>query len=285
VLESLLRDRVQVRRDSIVERLEPDGSSEKHIEKAFVAFDQDRPAAGQLQIVQGPVGAGKSLFIRRYKKVLQSPELIARCRWAWVDFGSGSFDLSSAQVWLARAFNESFQSENPEIDFSKREVLWGIFARQIQRRKPIYDDVAAWDETRAAILRNESLQKWQDDPIEYAIGLANHILGQRRELLVVVMDNVDRLDLKTQLDIFQLALWFMGQTKAFTILQMRDETYERFKTKPPLDTFRAGIAFHISPPRFIDVVRKRLDLSLQYLAARAADTQTHLLQFERTRVR
>jgi hypothetical protein len=69
----------------------------------------------------------------------------------------------------------------------------------------------------------------------------------------------------------------MGQTKAFTILQMRDETYERFKTKPPLDTFRAGIAFHISPPRFIDVVRRRLDLSLQYLAARAEKTQMYTL--------
>lgn len=91
------------------------------------------------------------------------------------------------------------------------------------------------------------------------------------------MDNVDRLDLKTQLDIFQLALWFMAQTKAFIILQMRDETYERFKFKPPLDTFRSGITFHISPPRFIDVVRKRLDISLEYLSARAANTQSYSL--------
>ncbi|MCC5641313.1 hypothetical protein LC593_37075, partial [Nostoc sp. CHAB 5844] len=250
---------------------------ERHIEKAFAAFDEERPASGQLQIIQGAVGAGKSLFIRRYKEVLQSPAMAARCRWAWVDFGSGSFDLSNAQVWLARAFSESFQAENQDIDFSKREVLWGIFAREIQRRKPIYDDVAAWDETKAAILRNEDLQRWQDSPLEYAAGIANYVLGQRKELLIIVMDNVDRLDLKTQLDIFQLSLWFMGQTKAFTLLQMRDETYERFKAKPPLDTFRAGIAFHITPPRFIDVVRKRLDLSLRYLSGRTENTQTYIL--------
>ena len=150
-----------------------------------------------------------------------------------------------------------------------REVLWGIFANRIQRRKPIYDDVAAWSPERAAVLRNEDLQKWQDDHIEYAIGLANQVLGQRQEVLIAVMDNVDRLDLKTQLDIFQLALWFMAQTKAFIILQMRDETYEQFKFKPPLDTFRSGIAFHISPPQLIDVVRKRLDISLEYLSQRA----------------
>lgn len=277
VLEALLKDRVQVRRDTIIEQLEPDRTSEIHVATAVSAFDQDRPPSGQLQIVQGAVGAGKSLFIRRYKEVLQSPALSARCRWAWIDFGSGSFDLTNAQEWLCRSFNESFQAENPGIDFTSREVLWGIFAKQIQRRKPIYDDVANWSPEKATILRNEDLQKWQDDHVEYAIGLANHILGQRQEVLIVVMDNVDRLDLKTQLDIFQLALWFMAQTKAFIILQMRDETYERFKFKPPLDTFRSGITFHISPPRFIDVVKKRLDISLEYLSARAANTQSYSL--------
>ena len=131
VLEALLKDRVQIRRDTIVEQLDPDKTSEKHVAKAVSTFDEERPGSGQLQIVQGAVGAGKSLFIRRYKEVLQSPALSAKCRWAWVDFGSGSFDLANAQAWLCRSFNESFQAENPDIDFSSREVLWGIFAKQI----------------------------------------------------------------------------------------------------------------------------------------------------------
>jgi hypothetical protein len=58
----------------------------------------------------------------------------------------------------------------------------------------------------------------------------------------------------------------MDKTRAFIILQMRDETYERFKDRPPLDTFRSGVIFHISPPRFLDVVKRRLELSLEYLA-------------------
>ena len=118
--------------------------------------------------------------------------------------------------------------------------------------------------------------KWQDDPLEYARGLSQYIRGVRhKETLIVVMDNVDRLDLKGQLDAFQLALWFMEQTKAFTILQIRDETYERFKNKPPLDTFRTGIAFHIAPPRFIDVVKRRLDLSMEFLSSSANETHTY----------
>jgi len=123
VLESLLKDRVQVHRDTIVERLETTKSAEPHVATAVATFDEERPAGGQLQIVQGSVGAGKSLFIRRYKEVLQTEALQARCRWAWVDFGSGSFDLSNAQEWLCRTFMESFQAENPSLDLTSREVL------------------------------------------------------------------------------------------------------------------------------------------------------------------
>jgi hypothetical protein len=59
---------------------------------------------------------------------------------------------------------------------------------------------------------------------------------------------------------------------------MRDETYERFKDKPPLDTYRSGITFHISPPRFIDVVKRRLELSLEYLTQNAEDVQRYTLE-------
>lgn len=122
------------------------------------------------------------------------------------------------------------------------------------------------------------MMTWQDDPKELSRGIASYILGSRREILVTVMDNVDRLDLVSQLNAFQLALSFMSITKGFIILQMRDETYERFKNQPPLDTYRSGIAFHVSPPRFVDVVKRRLELSLEYLTEHAEEIQRYTLE-------
>ena len=110
-----------------------------------------------------------------------------------------------------------------------------------------------------------------------AFGLCRHFAMERREVVVVVMDNVDRLSLENQLTAFGLSLWFLDQSKAFVILQMRDETYERFKDKPPLDTFRTGVVFHIAPPRFLDVVKRRLELSLDYLAQHTAQTLEYSL--------
>jgi hypothetical protein len=280
VLESLLKDRLNIRQDTIVKQLAPLRHGETNVSRAIAGFDKDRPEHGQLQIVQGSVGAGKSLFIRRYCDVLQ-PEVDAkRTRWAFIDFNtSGNLaDASGADSWLYQTFAESFQAENPEIDLSSGEVLRGVFSKNIQRRKSIYDGLRQVSPQEAATAKAKDLMIWQDDPKELTRGIANYILGSRREILVTIMDNVDRLDLSSQLNAFQLALSFMNVTKSFVILQMRDETYERFKNQPPLDTYRSGIAFHISPPRFVDVVKRRLELSLEYLTQHAQDVQRYTVE-------
>jgi hypothetical protein len=278
ILEALLKERLTVQRGTVVEKLEPGRHGEQHVEKVISDFREERPSGGQLQIVQGSVGSGKSLFTRRYKEATQSPTLANVTRWAFVDFNSSPSDLSNAERWLCQVFRESFQRENPEIDFTSASVLRGIYSNKIQMRKPIYDLLAKASAEQAAIAKANDLANWQDDVEETARGIAQYVLGSRQEVLITVMDNVDRLDLKNQLTAFQLALWFMQRTSCFVILQMRDETYERYKNKPPLDTFRTGITFHISPPRFTDVVKRRLELSREYLASRAAGQQRYSIE-------
>lgn len=278
ILESLLKERLYTRTGALARQLQPDRHGEENVRRAIEGFSKDRPEGGQLQIIQGAVGSGKSLFARRYKEVLQPKEHADRCRWSFVDFNTSPADLSHAGDWLCKAFIEGFEQENPGLDLSSKGVLRGIFSRNIQRRKSIYDDLEKNAPEQAAVLRATDLAKWQDDCGELTEGIANYVLGIRKDSLVVVLDNVDRLDLKNQLDAFQLALWFMHKTRAFVILQMRDETYERYKNQPPLDTFRTGITFHITPPRFLDVVKKRLELSLEYLAAEATGRESYTVE-------
>jgi hypothetical protein len=170
---------------------------------------------------------------------------------------------------------ESFEAENPSVDLASRDVLRGVFSRNIQRRKVAYRELGQVSEEREAIARAEDLMAWQDDPEETTRGIADYVLGVCQDVLITVMDNVDRLDLANQLHAFQLTLWFMQRTKCFVVLQMRDETYERYKDRPPLDTFRTGITFHITPPRFVDVVKRRLELSLEYLQNSIGDKQSY----------
>lgn len=279
VLESLLKDRLAVRQAAIVMPLEPKRHEEPNVARAIATFDQERPPQGQLQLIQGPVGAGKSLFARRHKDVLQPKEDADRTRWAFLDFNTSTMaDATSAERWVCETFVDAFQAENPSIDLYSAPVQRGVFSRNLQKRRSVYDELERVSPEKAAAQRAADMAKWQDDPKELTQGIATYILGSLHQVLVVVMDNVDRLALEGQLTAFNVALSFMALTKCFVILQLRDETYERFKDKPPLDTYRSGITFHISPPRFIDVVKRRLELSLEYLTAHASEVQRYTLE-------
>lgn len=67
VLESLLKERLNIQRDTVVRELHPDRKGEGTVARTIAEFDKERPPGGQLQIVQGAVGSGKSLFINRYQ--------------------------------------------------------------------------------------------------------------------------------------------------------------------------------------------------------------------------
>jgi hypothetical protein len=86
VLESLLKERLNVQRGTVVRELHPDRKGEDTVARSILDFDQERPQGGQLQIIQGAVGSGKSLFVNRYHDMLQPPEAAARTRWAFIDF-------------------------------------------------------------------------------------------------------------------------------------------------------------------------------------------------------
>jgi hypothetical protein len=278
VLEAMLKDRVVARRDTIVRPIRTHKNDEPLLTRAIQEFQRTHAGSGQLQIIQGGVGSGKSLFVRRYRDLLEPEDLKQSNYWSFVDFNFSPASVKGAEDWLCESFVSGFEKENPRIDIYANETLRGIFSRKIQQHKAYYEQlrsISAEEETRA---RARHIAEWQSDLIALSDGISNLIMGVMNKNLIVVLDNVDKLDLQNQLDAFQLALWFMGRTRAFVILQMRDETYERYKNRPPLDTYRTGIAFHIAPPRFIDVVKRRLELAIEYLASNAAARQEYILE-------
>ncbi len=175
VLEALLKDRLSVRRDTIVQQLAPGRHGEPNVSKVLAEFRAQRPGQGQLQIIQGSVGTGKSLFIRRYKELLQPKEDAPRTYWAFIDFNPSPKDLSASEIWLCTAFVESFGRENPAFDLSSNDSLRRLFSRHLQRRRGVYDEIAKVSRPEAGLARARDLANWQDDPVEVAQGIAQYI--------------------------------------------------------------------------------------------------------------
>ncbi len=270
-LESYLKERVSTAKSSGKKLLSPTKVRESSVEGAIRRYDAERPLEGALQLVTGAVGAGKSLFARRYKEKLQPPEIASKCHWAFLNLNDAPPKLDKLETWVCEEFVKSIQKEGAPIDLVSAEMQEKIFSANLAQRKSYYDRMNSVEDRRGDLERARDIEQWRQDPETSAKAISRYLHGDKNENIIVVFDNVDRRNAEEQLVCFQLALWFMAQTRALVILTMRDVTFELYKNEPPLDTYKSGTIFHISPPRFIDVVKRRLELSLEALSAEAPD--------------
>jgi len=135
-------------------------------------FVEEYPTEKTGLLFVGSVGVGKSLFARRYKDVLQKPEDAARTRWAFIDFNTSTMgDPASAERWVFESFVEAFQAENPGLDLFSASVQRGVFSKNLQKRRSIYEELERVSPEKAATQRASDLAKWQDDPRELAFDL------------------------------------------------------------------------------------------------------------------
>lgn len=276
-LESFLKDRITRSKKSGRTELRPTKTGEPALKRVLKKHHREKPIGGELQLITGAVGAGKSLFARRYKEFLQDDQLKSECHWAFLDFNNAPPKLDGAEDWVCNEFVRSLLEEGASLDLKNSVDQERVFAPKLVERNAFYDRMNAASPSRGDLEKARDLEQWRQDPIVLSECIARYLQGDRGENLVVVFDNVDRRETDDQLACFQLALWFMAKTRALVLLQMRDVTFEIYKNDPPLDTYRSGIIFHISPPKFVDVVRRRLELSLDAMAEEVPDVVTYML--------
>lgn len=269
ILESFLRDRL-ARSKQRVEIITSRRRS-KEITGAISQFGERKPLGGDIQLVTGGVGTGKSLFARRYKEYLQPEPLRKKNHWAFINFISPPEDFARWNDWVCDGFVGSIVAEGAPINLREESDQEKVFAIDLADRASYYRRMENVQIGRGELERARDIEMWRLNSLKLTRGISRYLQGDRAENLIVVFDNVDRRESAAQLAAFQTALWFMDQTRCMVILQMRDSTFETYKNEPPLDTYRTGQIFHISPPRFVDVVKRRIELSLEYLAEQAPE--------------
>ena len=62
------------------------------------------------------------------------------------------------------------------------------------------------------------------------------------------------------------------------IVNLRDVTFETHRDEKPLDAFINAINFYIRPPRFAQVIRKRLELMMETLPGEVDKKQSYTLK-------
>jgi GTPase SAR1 family protein len=277
IFELFLRDNIAQIKDPTGHLLSTRRNTETSLTPELRRYVADLPAHGHLQLLIGPVGAGKSLFCRRYYRHLQPDDMVPSVQWTFINFNNAPQTTSHLEEWLCRQFVNSYASEHSDADLYSDQMLHRIFAPDINRLSKIYNKARELDPIGWEMRLADELKMFSENPTKFAFSICRYLIGDTRSAVVVVFDNVDERDRELQLHVFKLAQWFRAETRAFVILPLRDETYEQYKSEPPLDTVINSMHFLISPPRFVDVIRKRLELLIQFLASNTADVLSYTL--------
>jgi hypothetical protein len=270
MFENFLRDRISPLDDKAAQVLEPSRKEEPKLTSKIENSNKLKELPGYLQLIIGAVGAGKSTFIKRYFEFLIPPELKKRTIFVYFNFNEAPDDFEEQKIWLCNSFIEGISQTNRQhVDLEDTNGLKGVFSQEIRNKEGAYKLLKKVSQDEFDKRLASDLLKWMDDRFLFARSLSRHLGGEKGLNLVFAFDNVDTKDRDSQLRIFKTAQWFKAQTRSFCMISLRDTTFETYKTEPPLDTFIKSANFYIQPPRFVDMVRRRLDLSISSLIAQA----------------
>lgn len=277
VLETYLKDRVTDIAGNLIKPIDTSKKQATGISTEIQKFASNPVFYSRVQLIIGSVGAGKSLFIQRFYRRLMSKEVAERTRWAFINFNVMPPGHDDLQNWISEQFIASFSKTN-NVDLDDLKQIEKIFATELKRfEKGPAKPLKTADNQEYLRRRASLLDELVKDAPKFAECITRHFSGERRFGIVIVFDNVDRRSREKQLLIFESAQWFKDITRALLLINLRDSTFETHKDEPPLDAFINAINFYVRPPRFSQVIRKRLELVLEALPKEVAKQQEYTL--------
>ena len=279
VLEALLKDNLSRLKYPLFAEVETSRRDARVFNDALrQAIAKGKVEPDALLLLIGGVGVGKSMFVDRFYYHLMDQTIRANTLWAFVDFNYAPEDLSGLDSWIAAQVLNDLPQRNSLADFHGHDNLCRYFAPDIaQRTRGPYKKLAESQQEEYERRIADDLATWSDDKQKLLAGVLRYHIGDRGMRVVAVFDNADRRDRDQQLRVFQAVQHFRGTHRCFCILSLRDETYDRYQNEPPLDAYLKPFAFRISPPRFLDVAKRRLDLVIADLTSEAASKLSYAL--------
>ena len=275
-LDVFLRDRVQ---HVAGERVTPITVHKSHgadLTSGLSEYARHQALPGQTQLIIGSVGAGKTTFLKRYFGYYIPGDLKKQFAFVRIDFNSAPDKLEDIEGWICSSFVESMNELEYDGNLYSHDNLRRFFSQEInQRNKGVYAEIFTSNRRLYVEKITEDLRQWTDDKVKLTLCICRHLIGEARRPVVVAFDNVDRRDSSQQLRIFQSVNWFKENTRSFCIICLRDTTFENHKGDPPLDAFSRAPIFYIQAPLFTHVVKRRLDLMIEYLIEEAGNSHSY----------
>ena len=221
---------------------------------------------GDLFLILGAIGSGKSTFLKRYRRSVGQPHLDERSLWFAVDFLKPP-DREEMQAFVWKTILKKIRTKYADHNFEKRKYLKDVFK----------EDIVALSSTKLSGLKpgsskyenilSESLHAWMAELSVYVPKLVQASCVRLRLKPLLFIDNVDQLSPAYQRSIFLFAQHLTGELSSVTVVALREESYYSANIKNTFTAYNSR-KFHIAPP----LVRKLLNSRIDYAVKRLVKT-------------
>jgi len=275
---SIRRDRYVEPIDKVMRASSPRSQAEAKLldtsapTELMKAFEKDRQLEHQVLLIVGGAGAGKTTFIDRLQEVSLSKEVRDSTVWVHINMNFAPISTSEIYDFLRREIVAGLRSAYPELDFDDLSILQAVYSVEANRFRKGLGKLLEGDQNKFSEELYRTLKEADANLHTRAICHCRYLGNEREKLVVIVLDNCDKRLLEEQLLMFEAAQWVQKEFRALVVLPLRDETYDNYSDKPPLDTALKDLVFRIEPPPFHHVLVTRIQLALNQLAKTAPKT-------------
>lgn len=221
-----------------------------------------RDLIGETMYLIGSKGCGKSTFVDYLRDVRLPPDIEDQTIWVRLNINEAPTDRPRLESWLIDRITDELRRSGEDVAVLERKVLEKIFGQRIAELKQgqLFQVQEGSREYRQVL--SQKIEEWRSEPLQWMKALSRYLCDEHNRLLIIVYDNCDKRIREVQLTVFEAAHWIRGEINCFVILPLRDVTFETYADSPPLDTMQTTFKFHIVPPPFPEVLKKRITLVL-----------------------
>lgn len=220
-----------------------------------------RSSTGQLFLLLGGIGCGKTTFIKRYLRSTGKKLLDEHGASFYIDFLKAPSSPADAEKFVWETMLNEIRSRYGHLGIEDREVLEELYAPRIKGLEATI--LAGKKNTDRTDWISTYLADWQQELENYVPMLCKGLEKEGRATILVI-DNLDQLPSQYQADVFVLAQSISRKINCTTIVSMREESYYTGTLQRSFTAY-SNKKFHIASPNFAKLVKNRIQFAEKLL--------------------
>lgn len=217
-------------------------------------------------VIIGSKGAGKSTFINHLFKFQTKENDLNNHFITYLDLRN-YFDTNNNfdTKLICKSILENIYEKYEDIDLHSLKTLKRIYLTEIKR-----NDKGIWlydKENNESVYQQKVstfLTEKQSNHREHIENLSKYFIRDRRKRLIIIIDNADQFKDEIQEQVFLFAHSLAKTSLCGTVISLREGYYYKWRFSPPFDAYESNV-YHITAPKYSEVLQKRLDYTLENL--------------------